>query len=185
MAVTPAEAKLRADVARETPRCRHHARFDFHFLRFAVQLREQAIDDRNHLRNVVHDDGVGAFVCDYISAHREEFLQGEDYVLRVSVAKKTRDGNFLHSQRFGFHLGAPSIRFLLERVDRSDAQNIAFQFARQIVVLEYDVQSLVPRHVIENHGQSSMHVRIEHHVQAADFVNQAEEILQIHVFKIY
>ena len=29
-----------------------------------------------------------------------------------------------------------------------------------------------------------MHVRIEHHVQAADLVNEAEEIFQIHILQV-
>src|SRR4029077_2517740 len=34
----PAEAQLRTDVAGKLPGGRHHAGFDFHFLRLAVQL---------------------------------------------------------------------------------------------------------------------------------------------------
>ncbi len=79
----------------------------------------------------------------------------------MSVAEETRDLDFFHRQRFRFHLGAASVRFLLQRVHRGDAKNIAFQFARQIVVLKYDVQGLVPRHVIQNDRETAMHIGIE------------------------
>ena len=183
MAIAPAEAKLRTDVAGELPGRRHHARFDFHFLRLAVKLRQQAVDYRNHFRNVVDDHGVGAFIRNHIAAHREELLYGEHHILGVGIAQETRDRNLLHGQRFRFHLGAPSIGFFLQRVHGGDAQNVAFQFPRQVVVLEHDVQRLIPRHIIQHDGQGSVHVGIEHHVQAADLVNQAEEIFQIHILQ--
>ena len=185
VAIAPAEAELRADVARELPRRRHHPRLDLHFLRLAVKLRQQAVDDGNHFRNVVDDHGVGALIRNHIATRREELLYGEHHVLGVGVAQETRDRNFLHGQRFRFHLGAPSIRFFLQRIHRGDAQNVAFQFPRQVVVLEHDVQSLVPRHIIEHDSQSAVHVGIEHHVQAADLMDQAEKVFQIHILQVH
>ena len=73
---------------------------------------------------------------------------------------------------------------MLQGLDRGDAQNVAFQFARQFVVLEHDVERLIPRHVIEHDGQRAVHVRIEHHVQSADFVDQAEEVFQVDIFQV-
>ena len=48
VAIAPAEAELRADVARELPRRRHHPRLDLHFLRLAVKLRQQAVNYGNY-----------------------------------------------------------------------------------------------------------------------------------------
>ena len=74
VAVAPAETELRADVAGKLPGCGHYSGFDFNFLRLAVQLRQQAVDGRNHFRNVVDDDGVGAIIRHHVAALREEFL---------------------------------------------------------------------------------------------------------------
>ncbi len=70
MAVAPAESKLRADIAGKGPGGCHDARFDLDFLRLAVELSEQLIDGRNHLRNVVHNDGIGTLVSYNIAARR-------------------------------------------------------------------------------------------------------------------
>ena len=78
-----------------------------------------------------------------------------------------------------------AIRFFLQRIHGRDAQNVAFQFPRQVVILEHDVQRLIPRHIIEHHGQGAVHIGIEHHVQAADFVDQPEEVFQIHILQIH
>ena len=72
----------------------------------------------------------------------------------------------------------------LQRINGGDAQYIAVQLAGQIVVLEHDVQRLIPRHVIEHDRQIAVDHGIEHNVQTADLVNQAEEIFQIHILKI-
>ena len=73
---------------------------------------------------------------------------------------------------------------MLQGFDRGDAQDVAFQFARQVVVLEHDVERLIPRHVIEHDRQRAVHVGIEHDVQSADFVNEAEEIFQVNIFQV-
>src|SRR5258708_13098992 len=126
VAVAPAKAKLRADVTGELSRRRHHARLNLDFLRLAVELGQHAVNHRDHFRNIVNDHGVGAFIRDHVPTHREEFLHGDDHVFGVSVAQETRDRYFLHGQRFGFHLGAPSIRFLLDRLYRANPQNVPF-----------------------------------------------------------
>ena len=74
--------------------------------------------------------------------------------------------------------------FLPQRIDGGDAQYIAIQLAGQFVVLEHDVKRLIPRHVIEHDRQIAVDHGIEHNVQTADLVNQAEEIFQIHILKI-
>ena len=43
--------------------------------------------------------------------------------------------------------------FLPQRIDSCDAQYIAVQLARQFVVLEHDIQRLIPRDVIEHDRQ--------------------------------
>jgi hypothetical protein len=111
VSVAPAEAELRTDVTCELPRRRNHARFDFHFLRLAVQLRQQAVNDRNHFRNIVDDHRIGAFIRNHVTALREELLHGEHHILGVGIAEEAGDGNFFHRQSFRFHLCAPSIRF--------------------------------------------------------------------------
>ena len=45
---------------------------------------------------------------------------------------------------------------LPQRINGGDAQYIAIQLAGQVVVLEHDVQRLIPRHVIEHDRQVAM-----------------------------
>src|SRR5438270_4408213 len=73
---------------------------------------------------------------------------------------------------------------MLKRVEGGDTQNIAFQLARQAIVLENDVERLIPRHIVEHDCQRAMYIRIENHVQSTNLMHQTEEILQVHVFEI-
>ena len=107
MSVAPAKAKLGTDVAREAAGCGHDAGFNFHFLGLAIELRQQAVDRRHHLRNVLDDQSIGAVVGDNVAALGEEVLYRGDDVLGVGIAQEAGDRDFVHRQRFGFNLGAP------------------------------------------------------------------------------
>ncbi len=72
--VAPAKAKLRSDIAREAARCRNHARFNFHFLRLAVHLLNDAVNLRQNGRNVGYDQRIGALIGHHVAALAEEFL---------------------------------------------------------------------------------------------------------------
>ena len=61
---------------------------------------------RHHRGNVLDDQSIGAIVGDHIAALGEEILHRGDDILGVSVAQEAGDGDFVHGQRFGFHLGA-------------------------------------------------------------------------------
>ena len=63
----PAERQLDADFAREGAVGGHDARFDFHLLRFAVELPDQIIHDRKRARNVANDQRIGAVVRDNVA----------------------------------------------------------------------------------------------------------------------
>src|SRR5579864_2496049 len=104
MAVAPAKAELCADVARERTSRGHYASFDFHFLRLAIELRQQAVDNRDHFWNVVDDDGVGSVIRYNVAALREELFHRGYGILRLGVAEETGYRNLFHCQRFGFDL---------------------------------------------------------------------------------
>jgi len=70
----------------------------------------------------------------------------------VSVAQEACDGDFLHRQRFGFLLCTVRFRFFAQGIDSGDAQNVTVQLPCQVVVLQHDVECLIPRHVIQNDG---------------------------------
>ena len=53
-----------------------------------------------------------------------------------------------------------------------------------VVVLQHDVERLIPRHIIEHDGQVYRHLGIEHDVEAADFVNEAEEVFQVNILQV-
>ena len=41
------------------------------------------------------------------------------------------------------------------------------------------------RNLVKHQGDASFYARIEDNVETADFMNQAEEILQVHVLKVH
>ena len=102
----------------------------------------------------------------------------------MRVAEEAGDADFVDRERLGIDLGATVIGFPLQRFDGGDAKYVAVQLAGQIVVLEHDVERLIPGHIIEHDRQGSMNHGIEHNVQTADLVDEAEEIFQIHILKI-
>ena len=73
---------------------------------------------------------------------------------------------------------------MLQGFHRRDAKNIAFQFSGQVIVLEHDVERLIPRNIIENDSQCAVHIGIEHDVEAADLMNEPEEIFQINILQV-
>ena len=77
------------------------------------------------------------------------------------------------------------VRFALQSILRRDSQNIAVDFLGEPIVAQHDVQALVPGNFVEDQSHRSANRRVQHNVQPADFMNQAEEILQIHVLEIH
>src|SRR5581483_12484351 len=55
----------------------------------------------------------------------------------------------------------------------------------QAVVFQDDIERLVPRHIVQHDGQRTPYIRVEDDVQAADLVNEAEEVLEINVLQVY
>src|SRR6202140_4194273 len=102
----------------------------------------------------------------------------------MGVAEEAGDADFVYRERLGVDLGAAALSFPLQRINGGDAQYIAVQLAGQVVILEHDVQRLIPRHVIEHNRQVAVDHGIEYDVQTTDLVNQAEEIFQIHILKV-
>ena len=176
---------MHADVASETASGRHHAGFNFDFLRFAVHLLDDAVNLRQNRGNVGDDQRVGALVGHHIATLTEEFLDRQQHVLGMGIAEEACDADFVHRERLGIDLGAPVLGFPLQRIDRGDAKDVAVQLTGQVVVLEHDVQRLIPGHVIEHDGQGAVDHGIEYDVQTANLVNQAEEVFQIHILEVH
>ena len=82
-------------------------------------------------------------------------------------------------------MGAPCFCFFAQCVNAGNPKNVSVQLPGQSVVLQNDIECLVPRHVIEHDGQVSLHLRIQHDIQAANFVNEAEEVFQINILQVY
>jgi len=62
--------------------------------------------------------------------------------------------------------GLAGFRFFFERVDGRDAEDVAFELAVEVVVLENDVEGLIPRHVIEDEREVALHSRIQNNVES-------------------
>ncbi len=136
-------------------------------------------------RDVADDQGVGAAVRQDVAARRQELLHRGHQVRGLGVAQHASGGDDVSG--FGLRLGqlAILVGFLLQGFLGRDAQDIAIELLVQIVVLEDDIKSLVPWHIVENDRQGALHRRVHNDVQAADFVNQAEEVAQVHVFQVH
>src|SRR6266849_2768668 len=95
---------------------------------------------------------MSAFVRDYVTPLGKEFLYGWHYVFRVRVAQEASDGDLINGQCFGFLLRALRFGFLAQSIDSSDAQHIPFELPRKTIVLQNDVEGLIPRYVIQDNG---------------------------------
>ncbi len=172
------------DIASKVARGRYDASFNFNFLRLAVHLLDDAVDLRKDRGNIVNDDCVGAFIGHHIATLTQEFLDRQQNVFGMRIAEEAGDADFVDRQSFGIDLGAAVFGFLPQRFNRGDTKYIAIQLAGKIVVLEDDVERLVPRHVIEHNRQVAVHHGVEHDIQTADLMDQAEEVFQIDILKI-
>src|SRR6202012_1369468 len=179
------EAEFGTDVLGEGAGFSAGASFDFHLLRLAVELAKQVIDIRDDRRNVTDDELVRAAVEQDVAASGQKFLQRGRQRFRFRVVERARDGG--HFLRIVFRLAdvAGSLSFLLDGFEGRDAEHVAVELLFESVVLENDVESLVPGYFVEHDRQCALDVGIEHDVQAADFVNQAEEVAQIDVLEVY
>ena len=184
VAVTHTEAKLRTNVPRKVAGSSYYASFDFNFLRLAIQLGQQAVDVRDDGRNVLHDQGIGAIVRDDIATLAQQLLGGGNHVFGARIAEESRDRNFFHGQGFRFLLSAAGFRFLLECFHGGYAKNVAFEVTVEFVVFQNDVESLIPRYIVEDESQRALDLRIQNNVQAADLMNEAEEVFEINVFQV-
>src|SRR4029077_5464916 len=178
-------AELSANFTREVPVRRDHPCFNFHLLRFAVELADQVIEDWQNAGNITDDERVRTAVGQNIAAWREELLQRGDQVGGFRVAEDAGRGH--HIRRFGLRLGqvAVLLSLLLQGVLRCHAQNISVQLLIQAVVLKHDAQRLIPRYVVEDDGEVPLYRRIHHNVQAADLMDQPEEVAQVNVLQVY
>src|SRR5208282_3252429 len=174
--VAPAKSKLRTNFSREAAGGGYYASFNFHFLRLAVKLGEQPVDVRHHRGDIRDDDRIGALVGNHVTALRQEFFQCKDNVFGVGITQEPRDRLLIDSQCLGFLLSPARFGFMAQRFQGGDAQHVAVKLTSEIVVFEHDVEGLIPRHVIQHDGQRTFNVGVEHYIQSADLVNQAEEI---------
>ena len=55
----------------------------------------------------------------------------------------------------------------------------------EAVVLQNDVQRLVPGNLIQHDSQRASYSGVQNDVQSTDFVNQPEEIAQVHIFQVH
>src|SRR5690242_4867490 len=182
--IAPAEAKLYADVAREIARGGNDAGLDFDFLGLAVQLRQDALDVRKRAGNVLNDERVGARVGGDVAARGEKLLDDRRYVSRVGVAEEVRVLDLLDGQGLSLGLEAASLGFLGKGVAGSDAEDVALEATVETVVLEDDVERLIPGHVIEDEGQGAANVGIENDVETADLVDEPEKVLKVDILQV-
>src|SRR5207249_10820906 len=64
--------EFRSDVLGKAARRRNHAGFDFHLLRFAVELRPQVVDYRYNRRDVTDDQGIRTIIGKDVTASAQK-----------------------------------------------------------------------------------------------------------------
>src|SRR5450432_806893 len=179
------KSELRTDILRKGTRCRYHPGFDLHLLRFAIELMDQVINCGDDRRNIADDELVRTRVGKNVAASGQKLLQGVLQGVGLGIAEHARHGNHFLRVVFRSPYVASRLRFLLDGVQGRNAQDVAVQLLVEAVVLQDDVERLIPRNLVQNDGESSLYVGVQHDVEAADLVNQAEEIPQVHVLEIY
>src|SRR2546429_4934421 len=80
----PYTTLFRSDVLGKAARRRNHAGFDFHLLRFAVELRPQVVDYRYNRRDVTDDQGIRT----RSEEHTSELQSRLHLVCRLLLEKK-------------------------------------------------------------------------------------------------
>jgi len=68
------ETEFRSDILRKRPRRGNDACFNFHLLRFAIQLVEQVVDGRNYRGNVSNDELIRALVGKNLTSDERNFF---------------------------------------------------------------------------------------------------------------
>ena len=58
---------------------------------------------------------------------------------------------------------------------RRDADDVVLELLVQAVVLQDDVERLIPRHVVEHDGDFALDGGVQHEVEARDLVEETEE----------
>ena len=179
------KAELRANVPRKRACGGHHSGFNLHLLAFPVELANQVIHLRHHRGNVPDDQGIRALIGEDFTSRGEKAPKRLAHCGGLGVTQNARTGDLLDG--FGLSLEQVALGFslFLDCVLGGNAEHVAFQLLVHIVVAQNDVQGLVPRHVIEHQGHRPFYRGIQHHIQAADLVNQAEEILQVHILQVH
>ena len=178
------KSELRPDILSKRSRCRYHPRFNLHLLGLAVQLRSQIVNRRYDGGNVADDQSIRTVIRKNVAPRGEELLECFLHGRGLCITQDARHGNRINRLGLRFHQVALRLRLGLQCRPRGDPQNVAVQLLVQAVVLQHDVQSLVPGHFIQNDRQAALHGRVQHHVQPADLMDQAEEVAQIHVFQV-
>src|SRR6185437_11102834 len=109
-----AEADLRTEIAGKTAGRGNYSGFDLYLLRFTIQFLDQAIDSRNHTRNILNDHRVRAIVGDDISPLGKKGLQGWNDIFRGTIAQVPRHRNTIYGKRLSFLGGANRFSFLAQ-----------------------------------------------------------------------
>src|SRR5690348_4219333 len=178
------EGKLRTKLTSKSAIGSHDASLDLYLLGLGIEFTDEVVDYRHNGRDIADDQRVRAIVREHVAARREEFFEGIDHVLGLCVAERASRGDQFSGLDLRLGQIPGFIRFFLHRRFGGDAENVPVELFIEIVILQHDVESLVPRDVIENQRESAFDAGIHDHVQAADFMDQAEEVLQVHVLQI-
>ncbi len=128
---------------------------------------------------------VGARVHLDIAARRERRLgEQRGQVGRLGVAQRTGEQLQLARERLLVAELPPLGLLVREHAERRDAHDGAVDAIAQFVILQNDVERLIPRHFVQRHVDRALHRLIDDDVEAADVGERAEHRPQIGALEV-
>jgi hypothetical protein len=150
-----------------------------------IQRRHQLRRRGQPIGQVADDDRVGARI-DLHLAPRRQGAAGDDrnQLAGLGVTERPRQHAKLTGQRLLVGQLAALHFFFGEDAERRDAHDRSVDEVAEFVGLEDDVERLIPRHVAQGHVDGAGNGRVDHHVEAADLSERAQDGAQIGALEV-
>ena len=180
----PRDAPVDAEAAAEALRGFDDPRLDDDLRRGGVQVVDELEHGRQVGRDLADDQRVGPRVDDDRAALGHDALQRRDDFrgLRVGQLLDDRAGRLGGLARLG-EAGAVGL-FRLQLRGRRDAHDVVLEHVAEAVLLEDQVERLVPGNVLELDRDRAADLGVDHDVEAGQLGDRAEDVLDVGVFQV-
>ena len=178
------EAPVDAEAAAERLRGLDDPRLDHDLRCRRVQVVDQLQYGRQESRDLADDEGVRPRVDHDVAATRHDALQNRNDLggARVRQLLDDRAGGLRGLTR----LREPRPVGLLdpELLGRRDPHDVVFEHVTEVVLLQDQVEGLVPGNVLELDGDGALDVRIDDDVQPGELRDRAKDVLDVGVLQV-